>query len=283
MVFDWQQHITRCVNGNKMVFSFNATAMEKQYQRLLVMKMMQERGRSKEYITNWLVKHDKESTVYISDIDHMLVTAEKIPWPTKKNYVFYITKNEIQYINALEYSKEQKAYLLGLVAMAKIMKIKKGLPTCNPRDRGYAWYIATGLTNYSTGSQKKHQLYVLFHDLIHKNIIRVKSFIKKVKRNDQYHTFEITNIILKADWVDFEATKGYKVRNIEKDIRRICDKYLVETNKKCSLCGKDFKKTPQSKTELCPECYMQYRREYKAKKQQVYSQNKKNGQHLQHF
>lgn len=244
-----------------MTFSFNATAMEKQYQRLLIIKLMLEQKRDGDYILKWLTKHDKESSTYIDDIDQMLVSAKKVRWPKEKDYTFRITKEEIVYIDTLKYSKELKSYLLGLIAMAKIMKIKKGLPTCNPRDRGYAWYIATGLTNYSEGEQKKHQLYEFFHELTQKDIIKVQSFTKKVKRNDQYHTIDVTNIILKAKWVDFDAKKGYKVKNIEKDIKRICKKYLTDDQSVCPKCGKLFVKSPKAKTELCSECYLQVRKE----------------------
>ena len=198
------------------------------------------------------------------------MNAQKIPWPRHKDCRVWITDKEFRHINKLPYDREFKMFMVAMVYVAKLMKIKKGCAAFNTRDRSYAYYLATGEDNYNVGKQRR--------DYINKNIrqaVKDKEIVftpvttRIKKKHSNYYTRMVVNTILSADWIQWDGKKGSLITNPEVEVQKVCRKRIRNTKDVCPVCGKKYVKSPKSKTDLCPECYKAKRKADKAKCENV--------------
>lgn len=270
MVFDWKEQVNKCLEANELIFSFNASAMEKNYLRILVAKKLSELGKTDLEIEKWFESYDLEYSTYCLDFYSnygVLAVSKKVKWPKERNWCFYITDAELDFINKLDCSLDEKKFVLGIISVAKIMKIKIGLPTCSAKNRGYAWYIVSGYKDYRLKhsedgkvlQETKRNVYgrvrKTFKRLVSERIIILEPVKSRFKLSDGVHEKIQTNVILKADWVDYKTTSGHKVENIEEDVKKIADEFLKENTKICSYCGKEFVYNPKTKRDICEDCW----------------------------
>lgn len=270
MVFNWKEQVNKCLEANELIFSFNASAMEKEYLRILVAKRMSELGKTDLEIEEWLESYDPEYPTYCLDLYStygVLTVSKKVKWPKDRDWTFYITDGELNFINGLDCSLDEKKFLLGVISVAKIMKIKIGLPACNARTMGYAWYIVSGRKDYKQKYSREGEIVLetrkdvckrvqrTFKKLKLNNIMATDSVTSRFKTSDGIHEKKKSNVILKADWIDYNATSGHKVEDIEEDVKKIADEFLKEKTKICTCCGKEFVCNSKTKRDICEDCW----------------------------
>lgn len=270
MVFNWKEQVNKCLEANELIFSFNASAMEKEYLRILVAKRMSELGKTDLEIEEWLESYDPEYPTYCLDLYStygVLTVSKKVKWPKDRDWTFYITDGELNFINGLDCSLDEKKFLLGVISVAKIMKIKIGLPACNARTMGYAWYIVSGRKDYKQKYSREGEIVLetrkdvckrvqkTFKKLKLNNIMATDSVTSRFKTSDGIHEKKKSNVILKADWIDYNATSGHKVEDIEEDVKKIADEFLKEKTKICTCCGKEFVCNSKTKRDICLDCW----------------------------
>lgn len=260
MIFNWSKHIRYCVRNKTMKYGFHATALEKNYQRLLIIKYMCEHEWSLKRIHNWLVKYDSEWDDMANDLVALVASASRVNWPKERDNTVYISKTELKKINSLPYVKEKRDWLLSLIVVAKVMYAKKGLAVVNSKERSYAWYLATGKDEFCVGRQKGQPMQSFLSELIQKGIIRTTTITRKYKSKDGYHTHNITNVVISADWLNFSKKTGYRMSDFERQTIRFCKNRVKDYYVICPQCGKKYIWNSQAKTSLCPTCYYKVRR-----------------------
>lgn len=259
MVIDWRTQIDECIRFTKIIPTFHASAIEQRYQQVLITKKLLSMGYNRTKILNWFKLAEDDCTKDLWDIEELIKIANYRKWPRAHNFKIFITQKEIEYVQKIKTSKECKSFLLATVAFCKMMKIKKRKATFNLRERSYIYYLATGKDNYNVGSRRGPYI---------QNFIRELERGKHLKldvRNTVFHDYSngrrggsiqtITNVVMNAKWIEWDATSGYELTNLEQQMLPLCNMCFENDILICPKCGKEFLKTSKIKRELCEDCY----------------------------
>lgn len=262
MVVDWKEHTALCIKSNTIIPIFHASALEQRLQLTFITKRLLEDGMGYSEIKEWF--NNVECSKTIVNVPELVLNAKKIPWPRHKDCRVWITDKEIKHINDLPYDREFKIFVVAMVYVAKLMKIKKGCAAFNTRDRSYAYYLATGEDNYNVGKQRRVFINKNIRQAVRDKEITFTPVTTRIKRkHSNYYTKTVVNIVLSADWIQWDAKKGSVVVNPEVELPKMCKKCIKDTRDVCPMCGKKYVRATKSKTDLCPECYKAKRRAYK--------------------
>lgn len=265
MVVDWKKQIDECINQTKVMPIFIGVPIEKRLQEYYIVKRLISMGYDNHKILSWFQLAEDDCIKTLDDIDDLIENAAKRKNPKERDYTIYITQEEIDFVNNLKASRECKQYLLGIVAFAKVTKIKKGVPTFNVRERSFIYFLAFGADKYF----HRHR-YEVMNNFVHKlqvnKTLKTYSKTSKIKHYNGtpggYYVY-VENTIIKADWINYEATDGYKIDDIAHQLPIICNTVIQDPTRICECCGKEFAISPKTKRKLCDECYKLYRQEYK--------------------
>ena len=206
-------------------------------------------------------------------VNRLILSAARTRRPRQRNYQVYLTKKEIEYINKLPYDKEFRAYLLSLVCFCKFMQIKKGIATVRARDKSYIYYLSTGSDDYSIGKQRHTHIEEQYRKCLASKILTLKTVGSTFKASWGGNVSR-TNIVIHANWIEWNAQEGILVDDPDAQMHLICKKYIKDDKCVCTQCGKTYTRSSKAKTTLCPDCYKKARRLYKTSKQNQYRRPK---------
>lgn len=270
MIVDWNGHINECVRQTKVIIPFHSMPCEKHTLRLFIIKKLLEKGYNLNQIKNWFIIADEESFAEECCNPEMLAyyveKAMAMHYFRSHDFRIFVTMKEIETIEALKESKECKSFLLGIICFAKMMIIKRGLPTMNTMERSYAYYIGNGGDYYF--NRKRYEVMEPFLRRLYKQkkfgTKNKVSHIKKYTGHWGGSVKDVNNTILTdMDWVTFRATEGYEITNLETQVKELADRVFTNGVKKvCSVCGQEFEISSKSKTDKCPTCYKAFRAQY---------------------
>lgn len=233
--------------------------MEKRLQQTYITKKLLESGKNYAEIKNWF-QNVKTDTPVIN-IAELIINAQRIKWPKRKDYRVWITTKELQYIDSLPYDKEFKSFIVGMIYVAKLMKIKKGCSAFNTRDRSYAYFLSTGEDNYNIGKQRRFYINKMIHQAVKDKIFTFVPVTSRFRKKDnEYYTKTVVNVTLVADWINWDKQIGHVIECPEVEIQKLISQYVHNLTKTCSKCGKKFVPSKKSKTVLCPACYKAHRK-----------------------
>lgn len=257
MVIDWKRHIDNCIKYTKIIPTFHASWVEQQYQQILITKKLLSMGYDKTQILNWFLIAEKDSPKDEGLIEEYIIASRHKRWPKEHKFQIFITQKEILHIQKLKASKECKSFLLSTVAYAKMMKIRKKVASFNLRERSYIYYLATGEDNYNVGSRRAPYINEFISSLKNDKEIKINvkqtHYRKKAIRTNIIKT--ITNVVIDADWIEWNSTDGYEMIDLESQMKTLCDKCFENDTIVCPSCGKIFLKTSKMQRTLCEECY----------------------------
>ena len=259
MVIDWKTQIDDCIRFTKIIPTFHASIVEQKYQQMLITKKLLSMGYNETQILNWFLLAEEGCLKDEWDIQELIKIAQHKKWPRTHDFKIYITQQEIEHIQNLKATKECKSYLLTAVAYCKMMKIKKKKATFNLRERAYIYYLATGKDNYNVGTRRQPYIQNFIKELENNKQLRLS--VKATK----YRTYKegrrggsiqsITNVVMNASWIEWEATEGYEMINLELQMVPLCDQCFEKDTIQCECCGVEFLKTSKIQRTLCLECY----------------------------
>lgn len=256
MVIDWRQQIEECVRYTKVIPTFHASMVEQHYQQILIVKKLLSMKYSSAQILTWFMLAEENCSKTIEDIEVLIKASKHRRWPKNHNFKIYITAKEIEYIQKLKTSKECKSFLLATVAYAKMMNIRKKKATFNLRERAYIYYLATGKDNYNVGAQRHTYIKKFIMEMEKKREIKID--IKQTRYKDHSNSGHIikniTNVVFNAKWVDWDATEGYELTDLDIQMKILCDQCFENDILICPNCGKEFLKTNQTQRLLCSSC-----------------------------
>lgn len=274
MVIDWRKHINECIRYTKVIPTFHASVLEKTYQQILITKKLLSMGYDSEKILNWFLLAETDCKKDITDIETLIQVSKKRRWPKNHDFKIYITKKEIEHIQKMKASKECKSYLLATVAFCKMMKIKKKRSTFNKRERSYIYFLATGKDNYNIGARRGPYIQQFIKALQKNKQLKLEVKDTKVKKYGKEgggsYIKIISNIIMNAKWIEWEATEGYELTDLESQMKLLCDQCFENDMLICPVCHNEFYKGNQTKRLLCENCYKEHRKEQKRKCARVY-------------
>lgn len=263
MILDWHEYAIQCIKKNKILPIFHGTVNEKNYGKIYLLKYLLDCGYSKDKIINWFKEAGgSEIEFFIDDLDDYIRKANNIS-TIERQYSIYITDQELEYIDNLDFTKEYKSFLLGMIVVAKFMFYKKKCPSCNPKERSYAYFLGTGKDKYNSGTTEKERLQQFIYNLQKNKIIQLQVISKYVQDFRTKKHKQVSNIVLGGNWIDFKAQKGHLIKNLEKDTKKLCNTKLHNKKMICSQCKRVFYVSNKNKTTLCPRCYNKSRNIYK--------------------
>ena len=164
--------------------------------------------------------------------------------------------------------------MLAMVCFCKFMQIKKGIATVRARDKSYIYFLSSGSDDYSIGKQRHSHIEKHYRDCLKSKILTLKTIGSTFKASWGGNVSR-TNIVIQANWIEWNAKEGILIDSPDTQIPRICKKYIKDDLHVCSKCGKKYTRSSKSKTTLCPECYKLERRKYVAEKVAQHRENKK--------
>lgn len=211
-----------------------------------------------------------EKNLYKTENEKIYEMALKQNWPKNTTRTsFYITQKEIDYINTIEAPREFRIFILGIIIYGKYAKQQTGIPMCNIRDRSYIYYLVTHKDEFNVGKRRSTYLNKLLSE---RDLTRhgIKFYPASASLKNSFSGIPKTVIAFNADWIDWDAESGYLVVNMEEDPFKLSD-LVQDWQKKCPRCGDTYFVSKKSKTNLCPSCYNQQRRQYKA----MYEKNRR--------
>lgn len=272
MVINWEANLQNCLNKKAIVPTFHASAIEKHIQKVYLTQMMLKKKMNHEEIHDWfkIALGDLYDSGYVN---RLILSAARTRRPKQRDYQIYITKKEIEYINKLPYDREFRAYLLSLVCFCKFMQIKKGIATVRARDKSYIYYLSTGSDDYSIGKQRHAHIEEQYRKCLASKTLTLKTVGSTFKASWGGNVSR-TNIVIQANWIDWNAQEGILVDDPDAQVHLICKKYIKDDKCACTQCGKTYTRSSKAKTTLCPDCYKKTRRLYKTSKQNQYRRPK---------
>lgn len=277
MVVDWYAHIKRCIDNTELIYGFHAGSVEKNYQRRLMAKLFKTEGKSNAWIANWFCLAGYE----IDELGVEMLLFEgygKVHLPKKHKFNVYITMNEINYIKALNFPGDVKKFLLAMVAYGKMMSIRTKKPDCKRKVRAYLYYIATHKDDYNKGAHRREYFEKYILQMTKQKIFAScdgSTTIKQYTGNRGGKKVVIPHIIIKADWIEWNATEGYLIQDLDRDVKLLCDQAIPRDGKICEKCGKFFFINSKSKKSVCDRCYAQIVKEKKSARNAAAYQKKK--------
>jgi len=275
LIRDWLKISEASFHAGKMVPMFHATSIEKYLQRIYFMKYLTEYYNRYEAISKY--KHvclngDIERQMFGDEVNQVYEAALKQKWPSRKETFFYITQQEIDFINKINAPREFRLYILGILIYGKYTKQQIGVPSIGTRERGYAYYLTTHADDFNIGKQRATYMAKLMADRKVGHNIRFVS--RNVDLKNSLLRVPKTIVSFQADWINWDADDGYAVMDIERDGIKLAD-MIQDWRVVCPNCSKEFLKSKKAKTSMCPACYEEYRRLYKNKKAKEH-RNKEN-------
>lgn len=273
MVINWNANLQQCLKQGRIVPTFHASTIEQHAQKIYLTQFLLKQKYSHEEIHDWFKKALNEGydSAYVNKL---ILSASRTKHPRQHKYEIFITEKEIQYINNLHYDKEFRSYLLALVCFCKFMKIKRGLAAVSTRDKSYIYYLATGSDDYSIGKQRHSYIEEQYRHCLQEKVITLKARTSTFKAS-WGGIITKTNITFNGSWIEWDADSGIKITNPEKEIPKLCKKYIKDDMCTCPECGKKFKITKKNKTTLCKQCYDNYRKKQIAENAKKYYHIKK--------
>lgn len=212
-------------------------------------------------IANWMILADSDLIHDADDVHDFKLMYKKLIVPKKHDFKVYITNEEIEYINKIKTTKENKGYLLAFVCYLKLMKVRTKRPVLKALQSAYIYYLAFGTDDYWRGKYRKRWIEPFMRDLWNKKTLtrdnKPTRYTKYTKRGPVKENIYDSKI--NAKWIDWEATEGYCIENPEVDVKMLVEQMLKTPEKVCSNCGRLFEVTPRTKTDLCPECWSRER------------------------
>ena len=261
MVIDWHAHIQECINKNKLIYGFHASAREKLFEKWMIIQQLEKDGKTVKQIESWFKRNDPDFVeTYFLDLfsSHNLIS-----FPKPHDFTIFITKDEIKYINSLNVSCKLKKFLLSTTILCKFIKIKNTQPDFNLPIRSYAYFLAFGVDEFS----KRDNSFNKEYQKLTQTALKTKSVKVKVRAkldNGYFYTKEIEHTVLVGDWIDWDAVDGYKFTPhlLEKKVYNFCNKQIKDrpVYKICCNCHKKFIPNVQNKRDLCDDCYQVKRR-----------------------
>ena len=254
MIFDW---LKNCEDIYNTLHFPNEDAQERKtmlFQHIMFFKYLEENKKMtrEEVKCYWLTT----DSVYLKNIpdedsqEWIEIEFSKLWNMRNKNkinfldtnhmvYNFPIYQQEIDYINSLDCSCWYKKALLLMLGCAK--HNKSGLLKYN--------YTTTAWIERVIDPTKK-----------------VRDKMKNIGMlNLKYHLFDFVNFGSNANYIKmtFMKTKGNIVSVVySPNAMQECLNLIQEDSKVCGSCGKEFIPSTKSQTDLCPDCYKEYRHKY---------------------
>lgn len=266
MVIDWKKHIDECIRYTKVIPTFHASAVEQQYQQLLIIKKLLSMHYEPVQILNWFLLAEDNCQKDLDEVERLVKLSKRRRAPKSHEFKVFITAKEIEHIKKLKATKDCKSFLLSTIAYCKMMQIKKKKATFNLRERSYIYYLATGKDNYNIGAQRHTYITKFIASLERAKEIKIDVKHTKYKNHSAAgHIIKsITNVVFNAKWVDWNATSGYELTDLETQMKSLCDLCFEDDTLTCPQCGNEFIKTSKMKRVICAACYEESLRKKKA-------------------
>ncbi len=256
MVIDWNKQIDECIRNTKIMPIFNGKPASYMYEHRLIIKRLEDMGYSDVQIANWMILAESNIVFDVDNVKFIKKHYGRLAVPKKHDFRVFITADEIQYIDSMKASLENKSYLLALVCYLKLMKVRAKRPVLKPGQSAYIYYLAFGTDDYWNGKARGRWISKFIRHLCAEKIIEEDSRPTRYVRHTSKGPVKVSicDIKVTAKWVQWNAAEGYCIQNPEVDIRLLVGNAFKGMFKECTNCGASFEVTPYTKTTLCPEC-----------------------------
>ena len=276
MVIDWGKQIDECIRDTELHQTFHGGSVERRLEEILCVKRLMEMGYDDAKILAWMALAGAGPGICLDEVWDMMAAAKRRRWPKRHDFRVWITMAEIERIDSLQETRECKSFLLGAVAFAKMMTIKRKKPTFNVRERSYCYWIAMGSDDYSVGRHREPYMSAFLSRMIRQGVVSTKVAKTSYKvwtgrRGGAVR--QILNVVLQGDWIEWGARDGYEIKTLERDVKALCDRAFKDPTRRCESCGREFPVSPRSRKTVCDEC----QREKRAQKSRIYMRAARKG------
>lgn len=257
MVIDWGKQIDECMRCTELLPTFHGGPVERRLQEILCVKRLVEMGYDDTKILHWMALAGAGPGMCLEEVWDLMAAAKRRRWPKRHDFRVWITMAEIERIDSLQESRECKSFLLGAIAFAKMMMIKRKKPTFNVRERSYCYWIAMGSDDYNVGREREPYMSAFLSRMIRQGVVstKVTKTSYKVRTGKKGGAVrQILNVVIQGDWIEWDARDGYEIKTLEKDVKALCDRAFRDPVRECESCGKEFPVGPRSRKRICDEC-----------------------------
>lgn len=276
MVIDWETQINECMRQGRLLPIFHGGSVERRYQELLCVKRLMEGGMLESEMLAWFVSAGAFDGFCLYDLEELMRDSRKIRNPRKHDFRIWVTDAELRVIDSLQETKECKSFLLGAVAFAKMMTIKRKKPTFNVRERSYCYWIAMGSDDYSVGRHREPYMSAFLSRMVRQGVVSTKvakTSIRKWTGRRGGAVKQLLDVVIQGDWIEWDARDGYEIKTLERDVKALCDRAFKDPVRRCESCGREFPVSPRSKRTVCDDC----QRKEKLRKGQIYIRARRKG------
>lgn len=262
MVIDWKRQIDECIRQNRIMPIFNGRPSAYAYEHLLIVKRLVEKGYDDSQILNWMTVAGSDLVISVEAVEDLRRTVMiRKNWPKEHDFTIYVTKGELDYIEALEATKEQKSYLLAYVCYLKLMRCRTKRNVLKPRQEAFIYYLAFGDDNYKHGKDRRRFIQPFMRKLFGRKVL---TYASKTVRYTRYAETgplfeEISYTGVNAKWVDWDAKEGegcIRIDNPEFEIKDLASRAFSENIRICECCGKEFPYDGYTKRNICEDCWL---------------------------
>lgn len=248
MVLDWRADAEACLRDGRLIPIFHASPLEKRLQQTYVAKLIVERGGGYGDVKAFFDR----AGCQVPDLPEMASNALAVQWPKERDLTVWVTDAELAAISSSPFPLEFRRFAVAMLCVAKVMRLKKGCPTVNVRDRSYAYHLAFGGDDYSVGRRRGRAVSAWIAKAMSMGLISITPQLSRIRRGKGY--VKVYNAVLSADWIEWDASDGFRVSDMESDVAALCSS-VRSGSAECPVCGARFEPSPKAKTTLCPACW----------------------------
>ncbi len=271
MVIDWKRQIDQCIEQGRVMPIFHGGRRGISYEHALIIKRLLKDGYDDAQILDWMRKAGSELVTDDYSLDEMKRAMGLLTAPKEHDFTIYVTQAELDYIEALDATKEQKTYLLSYLCFLKLMTRRTKRAILKDHQEAFIYWLAFGSDDYRAGKHRSQALDPFMKRLVAKKALTLKTTIVTFCRYTDHGPVKepMACVIAKLPWADMEASEGIRITIPEKEIGELAAKSFSEDTRVCECCGKSFPCTGYTRRNLCEVCYAEDRRrqkrEYKRK------------------
>lgn len=265
MVIDWKRQIDRCIEEKRVIPIFHGGRQAISYEHILIIKRLSGAGYSDSQILEWMREAGSELIHDEWSLEALKKDVAAWKMPKEHDFTIYVTQAELDYIEALDATKEQKTYLLSYICFLKLMTCKTKRAVLKDHQEAFIYWLAFGSDDYRAGKHRSQSIEPFMKRLVAKKALTLKSQLVTYTRYTEHGPVKemISCVVVKVPWAVMKASEGIKITVPEKEIGELAAKSFSEDAKICKCCGTPFPCTGYTRRNLCEACYLEDRKRQK--------------------